>query len=78
MFRVYWTEQCENTVQTNFRDFEPTTMGDALRFMESLRSRQRAGETLRHITMSAENPNSVGHAGVADPPPDYQWKKRRQ
>lgn len=78
MFRVYWTEQDQqHQQQSYFKDFESDAMRDALQLMESLRSRQRAGEKLRHITMSAENPNSVGNPGVADPPADYQWKKRR-
>jgi len=29
------------------------------------------------VTLCSENPNSVGRPGVADPPPDYAWKKRR-
>lgn len=77
MFRVYWTEQQEQAVQIHFKDFEMSSMCEALEFMESLRSLQQAGQVIRHITMSAENPNSIGKLGVADPPADYQWKKRR-
>jgi hypothetical protein len=46
--------------------------------MEALRSRQRQGEAVCFVAMASENPDSVGHAGVADPSPDYNWKKRRQ
>jgi hypothetical protein len=53
-------------------------MGAAMSFMEVLRSRQRAGEGIRFIAMSSEHPDSVGHPGVADPSPDYDWKKRRK
>lgn len=74
MFRVYWTEQQEQTVQSYFKYFETHAMSEALLLMESLRKLQRAGKALRHVTMFAENPGSVGKAGVADPPSNYQWK----
>lgn len=50
----------------------------AMKFMEGLRMRQRAGEAVCFVTMSSENPDSVGHPGVADPSPGYNWKKRRK
>jgi hypothetical protein len=77
MFRVYWTEQQELKGQSYFKDFEFDAIAAALQFIESLRARQRAGQAIRHITMSSENPDSIGKAGVADPPSNYQWKKRR-
>jgi hypothetical protein len=80
MFRVYWTEH--EVVETPvskvcFQDFELQEMTKALQFAESLRCRQRSGDTIRHITISSENPDSVGKSGVADPPANYTWKKRR-
>lgn len=86
MFRVYWTEQETLEAQgvqvtpTNhvcFKDFDLQQMSMALQFAETLRCRQRAGDAIRHITMSSENPYSIGKCGVADPPVDYAWKKRR-
>lgn len=56
---------------------ELTSLKEALSFSESLRARRRAGEAIVAITMVAENPDSVGQAGVDITGPDYDWKKRR-
>ncbi|WMW81336.1 hypothetical protein RF679_03400 [Undibacterium cyanobacteriorum] len=77
MFRVYWTEHHNDTPQARFRDFDTREMQAALHFIEALRQGQRHGLALQHITMSSQNPHSVGLAGVAEPAADYEWKKRR-
>ena len=73
MFNVFWMEK---TIPMN-KLFNTTEMGGALTFMEKLRGRQRAGDDVHFVTMSSENPNSVGHPGVDVTGPDYNWKKRR-
>lgn len=86
MFRVYWTEQESLETQgvqvppanhVRFKDFDLQQMSKALQFAETLRCRQRAGDAIRHITMSSENPDSVGTPGVSSPSSSYNWKKRR-
>jgi hypothetical protein len=78
MYMVYWTvvENDESTARAE--PFGSHDMAGAMRLMEELRARQRAGEAIRFIALSSENPESVGPAGVAEPDPDYQWKKRRR
>ncbi|HEY0844700.1 MAG TPA: hypothetical protein VGE12_05005 [Noviherbaspirillum sp.] len=78
MFMVYWTEIRHEKASAHGREFDTSDMGGALRFMEELRTRQRQGEGICFVTMSSENPQSVGHPGAADPHPDYNWKKRRK
>jgi hypothetical protein len=78
MYMVYWTEVDESTATPRGREFDSNDMSAAMNFMEALRARQRKGEGVCFITMSSENPQSVGHPGVADPHPDYNWKKRRK
>ena len=78
MYMVYWTEVGDGTAEPKSRDFASTEMSEAMQFMEGLRKRQREGDDVCFITMCSENPNSVGHPGVADPDPDYNWKKRRR
>jgi hypothetical protein len=46
-------------------------------FAEALRQRRRVGERVSHVSLQSELPESVGHAGVADAPPDYAHFKRR-
>lgn len=77
MYMVYWTEIKEESATAHGREFASSDMSAALKFMEELRTRQRLGEEVCFVTMSSENPNSVGHPGVADPDADYNWKKRR-
>jgi len=78
MFMVYWTEvQCE--VKTpHQREFGTDEMVLAMKLMEELRTRQRAGEGVCYVAMQSENPNSVGHPGVDTVGSDYSWKKRRR
>jgi len=75
---VYWTEVDDGDAAAKSREFASTDMSAAMQFMEALRKRQREGEGVCFITMCSENPDSVGHPGVADPSPDYNWKKRRR
>lgn len=78
MYMIYWTVMETDTRTHHAREFAEDDLRSALQFMESLRAQQRAGESVGFITMCSENPNAVGPAGVADPAPDYQWKKRRR
>ncbi|KIF83902.1 hypothetical protein TSA66_21395 [Noviherbaspirillum autotrophicum] len=78
MYMVYWTVIEEDASVAHGKSFDSDDMASALKFMEELRTRQRAGERLCFVTMASENPHSVGPPGVADPSPDYNWKKRRK
>jgi hypothetical protein len=78
MYMVYWTVVDKESKIAHAKQFDSTDMSAAMKFMEELRSQQRAGKGLRFITMSSEHPDSVGHPGVTDPGADYQWKKRRR
>ena len=64
MFMVYWTIIEGDAATPHSQAFASTDMLAAMALMEQLRTRQRAGEGLRFITMSSENPDSVGHPGV--------------
>lgn len=75
MFMVYWTDA--NAGVPHSQSFAATDMLAAMALMEQLRTRQRAGEGLRFITMASENPDSVGHPGVDVVGPGYKWTKRR-
>lgn len=78
MYMVYWTE-IRNDIRVAHQElFEQSDLRTPLEFMEKLRQRQRAGEAICFVVMSSENPDSVGHAGAADPHPDYKWLKRRK
>lgn len=78
MYMVYWTKTQEEHSTVHGQSFASEEMSAALKFMEELRRRQREGEPICFVTMSSENPHSVGHPGAADPSPDYNWKKRRR
>ncbi len=78
MYMVYWMHVDSDKALPQSRDFASDDMSAALKFMEELRARQRAGEGICFVTMCSENPHSVGHPGAADPHPDYNWKKRRR
>jgi hypothetical protein len=78
MYMVYWTEFDDDRAVAHGRSFGSEEMSAALTFMEELRARQRQGERVCFVAMSSENPDSVGEPGVADPSPDYNWKKRRR
>jgi hypothetical protein len=78
MYMVYWTTIDKETPTANAEPFDTTEMVEAMKFMEALRARQRAGEPVRFITMCSEHPDVVGHPGVDVTGPDYNWKKRRR
>jgi hypothetical protein len=78
MYMVYWTVVDNGTKYPHAKEFESRDMGAALKFMEGLREKQRNGEAIHFVTLSSENPQSVGHPGVAETGPDYNWKKRRR
>lgn len=78
MFMVYWSETEHGHRKPHAKEFAATDMVGAMKLMEELRAKQRAGGTISFVTMAAENPDSVGHPGVAEPGPGYHWKKRRR
>lgn len=78
MYMVYWTVVDGGEAKPDAQLFGSDDMTGAMKFMEQLRVRQRAGEGICFVTFSSENPDSVGHAGVAETGPDYNWKKRRR
>jgi hypothetical protein len=73
MFVVYWL----SNEQPDFQRFGEKDLSAALNFMNDLRAKQAAGEPVGFVAMSSELPNNVTKMGVADPPADYNWKKRR-
>jgi hypothetical protein len=75
---VYWTVVNNGTKYPHAKEFHSNDMITAMKFMEELRTKQREGKDVCFITMSSENPHSVGHPGVAETGPDYNWKKRRR
>jgi len=78
MYMVYWTTIENDTAVPNAEPFGTADMVPAMKFMEELRARQRAGEAVRFITMCSEHPDVVGHPGVDVTGPEYNWKKRRR
>jgi hypothetical protein len=78
MYMVYWTIADDAGSTPHAQAFATDAMVDAMRFMEDLRRRQRAGEGVRFVTMCSEHPDAVGHPGVDVTGPDYDWKKRRR
>jgi hypothetical protein len=77
MYMVYWTTIENEAGVAHSEPFDTSEMVPAMKFMEELRARQRAGEPVRFITMCSEHPDVVGHPGVDVTGPDYNWKKRR-
>ena len=77
MFMVYWSIGDADAATPHAQSFASTDMLAAMALMEQLRTRQRAGEAVRFITMASENPDSVGHPGVDVVGPGYKWTKRR-
>lgn len=78
MFKVYWTQiQEDGSGSELVCGVSHSNLTDALKFSEALRAERRNGADITHITMSSENPDSVGQQGVADVLPGYDWKKRR-
>jgi len=78
MYMVYWSTGGEEGWLPQSRGFPSEDMVGAMKFMEELRARQRDGEAIAFVVLSSENPHSVGKPGVADPDPEYSWKKRRR
>jgi hypothetical protein len=78
MYMVYWTVIQDETATPQAKQFDSSDMGSAMRFMEELRTRQRTSGDICFVALASENPDSVGHAGVAEAGPDYNWKKRRR
>ncbi|MBC3917232.1 hypothetical protein H8L32_07080 [Undibacterium sp. CY18W] len=77
MFTIYWTIVVDGQRLANSKEFGRNEMTQALHFAEALRTKQRNGLAICHVTMSSENPDSVGLAGVAETDSSYAWKKRR-
>jgi hypothetical protein len=77
MYMVYWTTVEGENSRPHAKPYDTGEMLAAMQFMEQLRTRQRAGEGVRFVTMSSEHPDSVGHPGVDVTGPGYKWKKRR-
>jgi hypothetical protein len=77
MIVVFWLESREGAGEPRARSFPSDALSDALKFAEDLRSRRRAGEGISHVAIQSELTESVGHAGVSDPSPDYAHYKRR-
>ena len=78
MYMVYWTQvEPDGRQVPQARLFESIDMIAAMGCMEELRQRQHAGEGVRFITMSSENPDAVGPQGVDVTGPAYGWTKRR-
>lgn len=80
MIVVFWLEggrPQETPAVAQHQAFPSDQLGEALRFAESLRARRKAGEAISHVSIQSEMPESVGAAGVSDPPKDYAHYKRR-
>lgn len=73
MVTVFWLEAGHPCAQ----GFATGALGEALAFAEALRRRRRDGEPVSFVTIASEDPAQVGETGVADPPADYDWVKRR-
>nr|WP_199272497.1 hypothetical protein [Paraburkholderia acidisoli] len=79
MFVVYWCEMSADGGRVpHMESFAAGGMSEALAFAETLRRRQAQDRSVGFVTLCSENPASVGPAGAAEPPPDYDWKKRRR
>lgn len=77
MIVVFWMEGSAPQAEPRARSFPTDSLSEALKFAEDLRGRRRAGEPLSHVAIQSELAESVGHAGVSDPPKDYAHYKRR-
>ena len=75
MIVVFWLEGEQRSPQA--RSFDGNALSEALRYAEELRARRLAGEAISHVAIQSELPESVGHAGAADPGKDYAHYKRR-
>lgn len=78
VFMVFWMERAEDgKMVARSQEFGADDMAGGLAFMEALRTRQMNGAEVRHITMSSENPDSIGRRGVDVVGVGYSWTKRR-
>jgi hypothetical protein len=78
MIVVFWMEaDAAGEAAPQARAFAADALTEALRFAEELRARRRAGQTISHVAIQSELPQSVGPAGVADAARDYAHYKRR-
>lgn len=77
MIVVFWLEGAGAGAQPRAQGFAANALSEALRFAEELRARRRGGEAISHVSIQSELPESVGHAGAADPGRDYAHYKRR-
>jgi len=78
MYMVYWSTIENGASVAHAAPFDTSEMVAAMKYMEELRMRQRAGDSVRFITMCSEHPVVVGHPGVDVTGPGYDWKKRRR
>ena len=78
VFMVFWMESAEDgKMVPRSQEFGADDMSGGLAFMEALRTSQMNGAQVRHITMSSENPDSIGRRGVDVVGVGYGWTKRR-
>jgi hypothetical protein len=78
MYMVYWTLVENGTRVPRAQEFGSDDMSAAMRFMETLRMRQRTSGDIGFVALASEHPDLVGLPGVAETGPDYNWKKRRR
>lgn len=57
--------------------FDAARLSEALARCEALRRSAAAGAPISHVCISSELEHNVTRPGVADPPADYAWTKRR-
>jgi hypothetical protein len=78
MIVVFWIGSAgPGAQQAHHVAFDSGQLGAALKFAEELRTRRRGGEPISHVCIQSEMAESVGVAGVSDPPADYAHYKRR-
>ncbi len=80
MIVVFWLQHGTEAAappQAQYAVFESRHLSAALKFAEELRARRVAGEKISHVSIQSELDETVGPAGVSDPPPDYAHYKRR-
>jgi hypothetical protein len=79
IYVIYWLEHWEESGSMVYEPNHTTTddLIQALKTAEEMRKRQYSKGDISHVTLTSENPNSVGKSGVDTVDPDYNWKKRR-
>lgn len=83
VYVVYWCEIAaqnagDNDLAPHAQSFPAGALAQALAFAETLRRRQAQDGTVGFVSLCSQTPQSVGPPGVADPPANYDWKKRRR